>query len=257
MEAIRSRDNPRIKHWSRLIADARVRRDLGQAMVEGIHLVEDCLGGGIELECVLVSEEAREREDISRLLKKVSVAAYSVPQALMVRVLDVESPSGIAAVIRIPRSAGNLDEVRSAVYLDGVQDPGNVGAIIRTSAAFGVDTVVLGPGCADPWSPKVLRSGMGGHFHLHVLQTEDLPAAVMRFGGTVLSTVAQGGSNLRECVFHSRIGWVFGNEGSGISPQVEKCCSGKVSIPMLGDTESLNVAACAAICLYEHSRQAA
>lgn len=257
MEAIRSRDNPRIKHWSRLIADTRTRRELGQAMVEGIHLVEDCLGRGVELECVLVSEEARERGEISRLLSKVAVAAYSVPQALMGRVLDVESPSGIAAVIRIPGAAGNLEEVRSAVYLDGVQDPGNVGTIIRTAAAFGVDSVVLGPGCADPWSPKVLRSGMGGHFHLDVLQTEDLPAAIVRFGGTVLGTVADGGTNLSECTFHSRTGWVFGNEGSGISPRVEKCCSGKVSIPMTGETESLNVAACVAICLYEQSRRAA
>jgi len=128
-----------------------------------------------------------------------------------------------------------------------VQDPGNVGAIIRSAAAFGVGTVVLDRQCADPWSPKVLRAGQGGHFAIALRQTDDLVAAI---SGRLICTVVQGGTPLPKANLSGRIAWAFGSEGAGLSAAVLAKAAERVTIPMAGG-ESLNVAAAAAICLYE------
>jgi TrmH family RNA methyltransferase len=126
-----------------------------------------------------------------------------------------------------------------------------VGAILRSAAAFGVGEVVLDRGCADPWSPKVLRAAMGGHFKLAVRQTMELIDELRGFAGTTVCTVCQGGTPLGQCRLQGRLGWIFGAEGSGVSDSVTLAAALKVSIPMAPGNESLNVAAAAAICLYE------
>lgn len=139
------------------------------------------------------------------------------------------------------------------VFLEGIQDAGNVGAIIRSAAAFGVGAITLDRQCADPWSAKVLRAGMGGHFALSIRQVDDLVAAVA--GVRLICTVVHGGQPLREANLSG--GWAFGAEGAGLSPALLAKAAQRVTIPMAGG-ESLNVAAAAAICLYEaFSRPAA
>lgn len=133
------------------------------------------------------------------------------------------------------------------MFLEGVQDAGNVGAIIRSAAAFGAGAVILDRACADPWSPKVLRAGAGGHFSLQITQVDELAPLVEGFAGQVLCTVPRGGKAIAE--FRNRVGWIFGSEGGGVSPGLQALAAAKVTIPMSG-TESLNVAAAAAICLY-------
>jgi TrmH family RNA methyltransferase len=144
-----------------------------------------------------------------------------------------------------------LERRGATVFLEGVQDPGNVGAIVRSAAAFGAGTIVLDRRCADPWSPKVLRAGMGGHFSLGIRQVEDLAAAIRAFRGRVLCATARGGLGLRDVVFAGETGWIFGGEGAGVSPGLEALAAERVSIPLAPGSESLNVAAAAAICLYE------
>jgi TrmH family RNA methyltransferase len=134
------------------------------------------------------------------------------------------------------------------VLLEGVQDPGNVGAIIRTAAAFGAGTVVLDRQCADPWSPKVLRAGQGGHFAVGIRQADDLLAALG--GRRLICTVVRDGRPLREADLSGSIAWAFGSEGAGLSVTMVAKAAERVTIPMAGG-ESLNVAAAAAICLYE------
>ena len=257
MELIRSRDNPRVKLWSRICADARARRELGLCIVEGAHLVGDCLRSGVSVVSMLVAEDSVDDSEIARQLQATSASTYALPRAVMGKILDADSTPRIAAVIRTPDANIDLATTRSCVFLDGIQDPGNVGGILRTAAAFGAECVVLGPGCADPWSPKVLRAGMGGHFSISLLQTEDLAGTVLQFGGKVFSTAVSGGQELSTCVLAGRVGWVFGSEGAGVSAQVQAHCAVAVTVPMRGAMESLNVAACAAICLYEQSRQSA
>ena len=142
-----------------------------------------------------------------------------------------------------------------AVFLEGIQDAGNVGAIIRSAAAFGIRLVVLDRQCADPWSPKVLRAGMGGHFSIAVRQVDDLRAAAS--GTRLICTVVKGGRALREVDLSGRFGWAFGGEGSGLSKELLDLAAERLTIPMAAG-ESLNVAAAAAVCFYEgFSRPAA
>jgi TrmH family RNA methyltransferase len=133
----------------------------------------------------------------------------------------------------------------------GVQDPGNVGAIVRSAAAFGIERVVLDPACADPWSPRALRAGMGGHFALDIAETKDLAAEIDAFKGTVACTVPRGGIALAGAPMDRAMAWLFGGEGRGLSDKAIERADLRVSIPMAAGTESINVAAAAAICLYE------
>jgi TrmH family RNA methyltransferase len=164
--------------------------------------------------------------------------------------VQVGRPPGIAAEIEIPK--GKARAGTDVVFLEGVQDPSNVGAIIRSAAAFGIGEIVLDQACADAWSPRALRAGMGGHFSLAIRQVARLDVA--GFDGTLLCTVVRGGSPLREAKLQGRLGWIFGGEGRGVSSEIEAQAKLKVTIPITPGTESLNVAAAAAICFYETRR---
>lgn len=161
-------------------------------------------------------------------------------------IADAETAPGIAAEIPLPE----LKRDGPSVFLEGVQDPGNVGAIIRSAAAFGVGTLIVDRQCADPWSPKVLRAGQGGHFALGLRQVDDLAVAIDAFRGRLICTVAHGGRPLRDVQLAAAGGWAFGAEGSGLSDRVLGRAAERVTIPMARGAESLNVAATAAICLY-------
>jgi len=179
-----------------------------------------------------------------------------VSDSLFRLIADADSPQGVAAEIAIP---GPKKAARGpVVFLEGVQDPGNVGAIMRSAAAFGIGEAVLDQGCADPWSPRALRAGMGGHFRLSVRQVASLGGELDAFDGTIICTLARGGQPLRSAALQGRLGWVFGAEGRGVSEALAARADLKVTIAMQAGMESLNVAACAAVCLYEgFSRPAA
>jgi TrmH family RNA methyltransferase len=237
---ITSRDNPRVKRWARLVQDARLRRKERRALVEGPHLV--ALAAPV---AILVSESGVKRKEIQDLVG--SREAIVLADKVFGAIVDAESPQGIAAEIEIPKSA---PLAAPAVFLEGVQDPGNVGTILRSAAAFGVKAAVLDRACADPWSPKVLRAGMGAHFSVAIHEAQDLGKTIESFDGRVLCAVASGGTNLAEADLAGPIGWLFGSEGSGVSAAARKMAAREVTIPMAPGTESVNVAAAAAICFY-------
>ena len=230
-----SRDNPKVKHWTKLASDGRYRRSKGRALIEGPHLVQAAKQAGVEIHALLVNEKARPE-----------VGAIILSERVFAGVVDAETPQGVAAEISIPVAK---DAEGDTVFLEGVQDPGNVGAIIRSAAAFGMKAVVLDSACADPWSPKALRAGMGGHFQLSVDGKFDLKA----FKGTLACTVVRGGTPLGE--IPSPVGWIFGGEGPGVSEAVTRLAKLRITIPMAPGSESLNVAAAAAICLHATFRR--
>ena len=242
---ITSKDNARVKRWAKLVQDARARREEGRVVLEGPHLVAEALQAGLAPLAVVVSESGLKREDVQKLLGRRDpvVLADKVFKAIA----DAETPQGIAAEIVMPA----IEPKGHCVFLEGVQDPSNVGAIVRTAAAFGAGEVVLDRGCADAWSPKTLRAGMGGHFKLALRQVSDLGKALEAFDGTILCTVLSGGIALPEAELKGRLGWIFGSEGGGISEAVARRAAVRVRIPMAPGNESINVAAAAAICLYE------
>lgn len=248
MSPLSSRDNPRVRRWARLASDARYRRAEKRALIEGPHLLEAALRHGHKPFAVLATEEGAANPEIGRLIARSGVRPVLVSKSVFRSVADADTPQGVAAEIPIPsgKAAGER-----AVFLEGVQDPSNIGAIVRSAAAFGVGRIVLDRGCADAWSPRALRAGMGGHFALAIELKADLSAELNAFRGSLLCTVPDGGMPIAEADLSGPLGWIFGGEGRGLSEETLRQVPLRVSIPMAGGSESLNVAAAAAICLYE------
>jgi len=255
MSEIISRDNARVRRWRALARDARERRKQKRALIEGDHLVAAFLDSGRKVEELILSKSGI--GDFSALAKRSGKTPVVLGDAAFKSLSDTETPVGVAAEIVLPASGSDLKSSKSCVFLEGIQDPGNVGTILRSAAAFGIRDAVIGHGCADAWSPKVLRAGMGAHFGVELQENTDLAEAIERFGGKIACTVPRGGTALKEADLSGRLGWIFGAEGQGVSAALASRAGLKVTIPMPGGAESLNVAAAAAICFYELSRRAA
>jgi TrmH family RNA methyltransferase len=255
MSVIRSRDNPRVKAWARLAEEPRERRKLGLALIEGVHLVETYLARRGAPGDLLVSEAALGKREIAGLVERSGLRPVILEEAIFKRISDAETPSGIAAEIPIPKQEFDVSESPGCVFLDGLQDAGNVGTILRSAAAFGISDIIVGPGCADPWSPKALRAGMGGHFFLRIAPSPNLAESVRRFGQASICAVAHGGAPLDALDLRGRAGWILGSEAAGVSAEVAATSTWKATIATPGGAESLNVAASAAICFYERQRQ--
>jgi TrmH family RNA methyltransferase len=249
VSVLSSRDNPRVKRWAKLVAEARYRRSEKRALIEGPHLLKAALERGHKPVAVLATEEGAAQAEISALIRETGVKPVLLAKGVFRSVVDAETPQGIAAEIAIP--GPHASGGRITVFLEGVQDPSNVGAILRTAATFGTGKIVLDRGCADAWSSKALRAGMGGHFALTVETTTDLSAELNGFKGSLLSTAPRGGMPIEEADLTGAVGWLFGGEGRGLSEETLRKVPLRVSIPMARGSESLNVAAAAAICLYE------
>lgn len=251
---LRSRANARVKHWRALAHDGRARRSEGRALLEGAHLLAAYLASGARPLWVLVSESGHSRAEIASLLRRAAAETTLLADDLFRWVVDVATPAGVAAEIEIPGPAGD-EAPGDGVFLEGIQDAGNVGAILRSAAAFGVRGAVLGSGCADPWSPKALRAAMGAHFALRIRRTDDLGAALAGFAGTTVCAVAHGGRPLAEIDLGGRVGWILGAEGQGVSPALAARAAQRATIRLAAGAESLNVAAAAAILFYERARR--
>ena len=255
MNVLRSRANPRVRRWHRLVRDAKARRAQARALIEGPRLVGACLAADGAIEELLVSQSGMAKREISSLVDRAGVELVVLSDAVFRAIVDTDTPQGIAAEIAIPATPPALAESRGCVMLDRIQDAGNVGAILRSAAAFGVQDVLLSSGCADPWSPKVLRAAMGGHFALRIGASRNPVSDVERFPGTVACAVPHGGVPIASADLKGPVLWIFGSEAQGVRGDLTARADLRVTIPMLGALESLNVGAAAAICFYEASRR--
>jgi TrmH family RNA methyltransferase len=255
MNAIRARDNPRVRRWRRLRDDPRARRARRRVILEGPRLVSAYFDSGGTPEALLVSESALGGEPARSLVERARASLVILAEHVFASISDTETPTGIAAEISLPAMAPDTRACAACVFLDGIQDAGNVGAILRSAAAFGFADAVLGRGCADAWSPKVLRAAAGAHFAMRIGEGADLAAELRRFGGRVACTVPRGGMPLDRAPLAGRMGWIFGAEGRGVSAELSRLADLRVTIPMPGAADSLNVAAAAAICFYEVVRR--
>lgn len=254
MKTITSRDNPLFKSARKLAASARERSKSGQAVLDGIHLVTAYLHSGGKPEAVFLAVSAQGNREIQALIEALPPAKLVwLADDLFREISTVETPTGIVALMSIPTPhTGSMD---SCVLLEDIQDPGNLGSILRSAAAAAIPQVCLSTGCADAWSPKVLRAGMGAHFHLAIKECCDLVDEARAFSGKVVATSLQAEQSLFEVDLTGRVAFVIGNEGAGISARLLDVAGAKVRIPMPGETESLNAAAAAAICFFERVRQ--
>lgn len=255
MKQIRSRDNAAFKALRALVEDHREPRRRGETLVDGVHLVATCLARDMPIHQLVVSESGRVHPEVTPLIAGPhGERAIELSDALFREATGVAQPVGIAAVIPIPATA-TAPLTGDAVLFDAVQDAGNVGTILRTAAAAGVRHAILGKGCAGAWTPRVLRAGQGAHFALDIREQADLDAVLAGFPGISVATVARDGTSLYELDLRGPVAWLLGNEGAGLSPALAAAASRRATIPLAGATESLNVGAAAAVCLFEACRQ--
>ena len=257
MTFIASRDNARVRRWRALMCDARERRTQRRVLIEGEKLILAFLQSGHSLAELILSKTAAQQPELALLAERSGKPPVVLSDTLFRHISATQAPAGIAAEIAIPSSTQDLKTVEACVFLEAVQDAGNVGAILRSAAAFGIRDVVLGPGCADVWSPKVLRAAAGAHFAMRIAESADLVVDLDAFGGTLVCTAPRGGIALCAADLAGRVGWIFGAEGQGVSDTLAARATLKVTIPMPGSIESLNVAAAAAILFYAFSRRGA
>lgn len=248
---ITSRDNPVVATVRSLARDSTAYRRIGQVWLEGDHLCSAFLHRGGRPVRVVCSDTALRGGRFQALLAAGPVAV--LPDALFAACSGVEAPTGIGFLIEVP-PVRPLDTKVDTVVLDRLQDAGNVGAILRSAAAFGVRQVIALKGTAALWSPKVVRAGMGSHFALHLhegLDVNDLPPDLP----PMLGTSSHAERALHELDLPTPCTWVLGHEGQGVGPELQARCSRLLRIPQPGGEESLNVGAAAAVCLYESARQ--
>lgn len=246
MEHITSLKNPKVAAWKAL-KDRKGRRESGCFLVEGRKMVEEALKSAFDVEAVLVQEGVSFPDGLT-------MPVYELPAHVLAAVCDTKTPQGIAAVVRMKEQSALGKHI---VVLDGVQDPGNVGTIIRTADAAGLDGVLLSNQCADVFSPKVLRATMGSIFRMNLRTTDDLPGELTKLrekGYSILSSQLDGTPFYEREKVAERFALIIGNEGNGVSEQVQQTATHRVRLPMRGGAESLNAAIAAAIMMYELMR---
>ena len=250
---ITARYNPLLLRLRRLTQDGAAYRRVGQVWIEGEHLCGALRARGGAAELAVLSDDGWQ-DPALRELASGSDKVFIVPARLFAAISGLESPSAIGFVITLP-AAPALDPQAATVVLDRLQDAGNVGSILRSAAAFGVQQVLALKGTAALWSPKVLRAGMGAHFSLRLIEGLD-DAALSALTVPLVATSSHGGAELPNAALPSPCAWVLGHEGQGVSEALLRRCALQLRIPQPGGEESLNVAAAAAVCLYESARRA-
>ena len=249
MEVLSSLKNPKIMAW-RSLKERKGRLEQQAFLVEGTKMVREALASGFPVEALLIREGFTPEAYL-----RASIPAYQLPAHVFDAVCDTRTPQGIAAVLRPdPRPAAGP----YLLALDGVQDPGNVGTILRTADAAGFDGVLLSSECADCFSPKVLRATMGSIFHMELSFPASLPEALSALrekGYEILSSQLDGDPFYGRAPIPAPWVLVIGNEGRGISAPVKALATRRLRLPMRGGAESLNAAVAAGILMYDLLRE--
>ena len=250
MEYVTSRHNGVVQHVKKLASNRKYRRETGEFLCEGPKMWTEAMERGWVVSTLLTSEE-----ELLRRYEGTPARSVLVSAELLSYAADTETPQKIIFTCRIPEQTENLSGDRFLV-LDGVQDPGNVGTIWRTADAFGADGLILLPGCADPWAPKVVRSTMGACFRLPVLNCtlDNLMPLLKQLNIPLYATALREDTlDIRDADL-KRAAVVIGSEGRGVSNAVLDCCEQTIKIPMRERCESLNAAMAAGIVLWESWR---
>jgi RNA methyltransferase, TrmH family len=258
LKLLTSDSNPLFRRWLRLASTPRAVRELGQTLAEGLHLAQSIRQAQWPVVAAVVRRGA-EADAIDSALAWLpkQTPCFELTAALYDRISPVEHGVGLTLVIAVGAAAVPTSLSEDLVYLDAIQDPANVGALLRTAAAAGIGQVLCGPSTAGAWTPKALRAAMGAHFRIRISEAVGADALDTVLAGAWIGAVVQDAPSLWSFDIPARpVGWAFGSEGAGLSAAVLSRCSSRVSIPLSGDIDSLNVAAAAAVCLFERRRRA-
>lgn len=246
MDEIQSAKNPRVKEWKKLLTK-KGRDQTGQYMVEGIHLIEEAIKADEVVEIMVQNDfSAMDAEQLKQY--PVTLISADVSRAISA----TETPQGIFAVCKKRAALVDLSVHKRLLLLDGVQDPGNIGTMVRTADAAGIDAVIFGEGTGDLYNPKVIRSAQGSHFHLNV-ETGNLSEWIEKLKAAdipVYGTAIENADAYMDVPSTEAFALIVGNEGAGVDPAILHQTDHNLFIPLYGQSESLNVAVAAGILLY-------
>ena len=247
-EVIKSTQNSIFKHISKL-SDAKYRNKFGQFVLEGERLVFDAYDKNADIDFAVLSEDYT-----GKALR--CAKTYVFDKKLFSQIKNTVNSQGILAVAKMNKNfSHDFSAARTVVYLDGIQDPGNMGTIIRTCDAAGVDAVVISEGCVDVYNPKVVRSTMSSIFSVDVVFGKSNLGQLKNEGFSLIGTHLSAKKSIFDIDFLKKCVIIIGNEANGISNEVLDICDEKVIIPMVGKCESLNAAVSCSVCVYEALRQ--
>lgn len=258
MELIQSIQNAKVKDWAKLLTK-KGREKEQSYLVEGPHLVEEAIKGQADIQALLMTENYIRSQTVDSYIAQHPSCCFQVSEQVLHKLSDTETPQGVLAVIRMKKwsLAPLLEGNRLLLLLDALQDPGNLGTMIRTADAAGVDGIILGKGTVDLYNPKVVRSTMGSIFHLPMVQDDLVQVCgyLVEHKFNLAATSLEGAVPYDEASYTGPTAIVIGNEGNGVSQDILSRCHSKVKIPIYGQAESLNAAVAAAIMMYEAVRQ--
>ena len=258
IKLVSSRENPQYKLLRQLADSAQARKKNRQTLLDGIHLCQAWLEHkGAPTLCVL-GESALPLPEVADIVadcESRQVPCLLLPDSLFAPLSQVEHGVALLFLVGMPEALASVKLTQNAVLLDQLQDPGNLGSILRSAAAAGMKQVFCSSGSVLAWSPKVLRAGMGAHFVLEIVENVDLQALITYSTVPVMATSSHAQASIYAADLTQPLAWLFGHEGQGVSEDLLALARLRVAIPHLGQIESLNVAACAAVCLFEQMRQ--
>lgn len=255
---IKSKDNDKIKYTKSLLK-TKGRNKEKKFIIEGYRILTLALECDAKLEYVFINEDFENKKDHQELLHQLeqkNIKIYKTTNKLFLEMVDTENTQGILGVLKYKERdmVNNInDDDKFVLILDRIQDPGNMGTIIRTADSAGVDGIILLKGCVDIYNPKVIRSTMGSIFNMNIINTtqEEAVDVLKKQGFSIVSSYLQTDNYYHQTTYDGKIALVIGNEANGINEQLISESDKLIKIPIYGDAESLNAAISAAILMYE------
>lgn len=259
MQTITSKDNELIKHIRKL-KDKKYRDESNEYVVEGVKLVEEAVKENAKIKQIIVCEDTTRTYEIPThiMLEIAKYECISVSDKIFNIITQVTNPQGIMAIIEKNAQNAKIDYTQDIiVVLDDVQDPGNLGTILRTVDSIGLNQIIVSKGTADAFNSKVVRSTMGAIFRIKIIEVENLAQAIKEMRKhhfKLMVTSLQTKNSIYDIDFYKKI-IVIGNEANGVPKEIQDMADEKAKIPMLGRTESLNASVAAGVVMYEYVRQ--
>ncbi|MBU3846926.1 MAG: RNA methyltransferase [Candidatus Acinetobacter avistercoris] len=251
---LESKDNPKLKHLRGLIEQNTYRKKQGQTVLEGTHLCLAWLEKKRQITSIFTTEKAIEHPDFDKIAEHYLGTVFIIGESLYKELSTLGTSLACLAVVDIPSSTQSLDFSADTLILENIQDPGNVGTLLRSAAAAGIKQIACTKGSASLWSPRVLRAGMGAHFALNTYENVSIEDLLTKFTIPVFVTSSHEPESIYSKDLTQPCAWVLGNEGSGVS-EFALANAAAITIPQPGGQESLNVAAAGSICFFEMVRQ--
>lgn len=250
---ITSSANPKIKYIKRLQAERRFRQREGVFVVEGTRWVSELVQWPSLVQMILYTESWHTAVS-TPILPQLPAPLHLISDELMTQISDTQTPPGVLAVVKHqPRPLPERPSL--LLILDAITNPGNLGAMLRTAAAAGVEGALLAPGCVDPTNPKVVRGGMGAHLRLPIHQLSWSEIGAITRGMDIWTAVIDSETDYTAVPWTQPSALIIGSEAHGVSQEAETLANGRLTIPMHAATESLNAAIAAAVILFEAARQ--